>query len=291
MLSLPRTLAVLAVITVSARRAGAQAGGDGYDMTIRQTMQSTGRIGVVTGEPRTVDTRVRILDGRLRIDARSDAIPSLRPGSFVLMDAAAGRMQMVDTAAREVMVVDGAAMRTLFGATSMTVRDTSSSREDLGPGETILGYPTRKYRVTIRYAVESNGSADVYVTYLTTGTLQMSEQVAALDAGFGSFGRRLLDGNGVPIADASSATLAALAKAMPAGFALQGDMETRLSIRSHEESTRSEWRVLSLARGGVHAADVTAPVGYTIVDMNAMLQQSLDEMKAGLQPSAPVRKP
>ncbi len=205
----------------------------------------------------------------------------MRKGMYMLLDASTMGMQVVDTVARQITSMNS--METLAavqGMPAMTMSDTSSQLEDLGPGQTVLGIPTHKYRVSIRYAMGMGlGEAVVSAKVATVATVQVSEAITALDPAFDAFRTKFMTDAGMPLAGTATAQLAALTRVQPRGFALISEQVMQMSMNGNETVVKSSFRVTEFARGGVSAADVTVPSGFIVTDVTAMMKRMVEDMR------------
>ena len=256
----------------------------GYRLTISSTRSTTGTVsGALPSQQQTIS--LRILDGILRMDISADVNTSVRQGMYTLQDSRTGAMNFVDTTARQVMSMNAMAIPIeAQGGPEFVITDTASQVEDLGPGETVFGFATRKYRVSLRYEERYLGSSATIRTS-SVATIHLSQEVAALDSAFGMFPDDMMPIFGRNTAGNPEAQLPALMKSIPKGFAMISDWEQRVNVSENEIISRQIRRVTDFARGGVLAADMRVPARYTTVDMNAMLQQSLNAAERNPPPS------
>jgi hypothetical protein len=125
--------------------------------------------------------------------------------------------------------------------------------DDLGPGETILGHATRRYRLTHRLTMggqQEGGTAEVW----------MASDLAEAEAGFRkfgeAFGKSLLGGSSVDVENAIFAK-------MPTGFAL------RIVATSGTETIKME--VTKAQKTSMDASEFEVPSGIQLMDIGAML--------------------
>lgn len=259
----------------------------GFRFTVRQRTAAPRSLrGPV--ETRDSETTVRVRDGRVRVDYLADENPGLRKGTWVLLEARTGQQQVVDSGARTVMLFGSdaasAGLRSLLMPRITT--DTSSTRDDLGPGDTIAGVPTRRLRITTRYTSRKADMPGSEMTYAAIATLDVSDALAALDPGFDAYLNRLLGQTNLPAPAAGDSTVP---RVRIGGFVLQADIEDRTSFSTVTSITTHHWRVTEFTRGGVAAADLVAPTGYATIDVAAQMRRELEALKEGPPPGAPRR--
>ena len=261
--------------------------GKGFRFTMTGTTETPGVAGAAKSPQATITT-VRVLDGKARIDFAQGAAPGLQNGGWMLVESDGARIAIVDPSAKQVTVMDSlttlGGMAGLGGMVQMAVRDTSSRIEDLGAGETILGFSTHKYRMTIGYTMEMSmmGRAVPMRTEQVT-VAHMSDDVGLLDTGFELFEKSFRSSMGGLTGSEAASTITALNASRPKGFPLLQEMTSRIIRGGDTTSTRSSFTVTELTRGGVDAADFTVPAGYARNDVGASARGALDEASAAMK--------
>jgi len=259
--------------------------GAGYRLTFAGTTTTTGMVsGSVPSQQQTY--KLRMLDGIVRTDPMADVNPMFRKGMYLLHDARTGATTVVDTAARSTWIMNAMeSLAAMPGGGEITIADTSSQLEDLGPGETVLGFATRKYRFTMRYEMRmAMMGTSMSIRMASIATLQMNQEVGANDPAFDALRDRMMQSSAPAAGSRAAAQLTALAKSMPNGFAMIADQEMRMDMSGSENVIRQTLRVTEFARGGVKASDMQVPAGYTTVDMNAMMKRALEAVEAEVPP-------
>jgi hypothetical protein len=283
-----------AAAPAAATRADIPGSGDGFHFTYSGTMSSASP-SAKAPEARNVSTTVRVRGGKARVDFPGDMAPGVAAGTYALMDAGSATMTLVMPAKKEAMTMSPGAMagsmQGMAGMMKMTVTDTSSKMEDLGDGERVLGFATRKFRVTTGYTMNvSMMGTTTSMRTENTSVVQVSEAVGALDAGFTTFGASFARNFGAEAAMAGTGfeQLKALSSLQPKGFPLVMEQETRMIRAGDTTQTRTSWRMTELARGGVEPADLTLPEGYKVTDLAAMMKTGMEgarrAMPAGVRP-------
>ncbi|MCC7054149.1 MAG: hypothetical protein IT355_12865 [Gemmatimonadaceae bacterium] len=264
--------------------------GDGFQVTMTGTVERPAAGPQAAGTDTTITT-VRVLDGKARIDFSRGAANGLSTGGWMLVESDGARMSMVDPVAKKVMTMDGLlgkeGMGGMGGMMQMTVKDTSSQVEDLGAGETVLGFATRKYRVTTRYTIEMSmmGRALPMRTEQSS-VVHLSNDVALLDAGFSAFDKAFTSSmNGITGNQAAEAIMA-LNASRPKGFPLIQEQESRVIRDGDTTTTRSAYRVTGFSRSAVGPADFTIPADYSRNDVGASLRDAKAKANEAMQQAA-----
>ncbi len=255
--------------------------GKGFRFTMTGTSETPGLPGQANG-PQPTTTTVRVLEGKARIDFAQGAAPGLKNGGWMLVESGASRMSIVDPAAKTVTVIDSlgslGGMAGMQGMMQVTVKDTSSTVEDLGAGETFLGFGTHKYRITIGYTMDMSimGRTMPMRTEQVT-VAQMSDDVGLLEAGFDLFEKSFRSSMGGLTGSEAASTIKALNDTRPKGFPLMQEMTSHVIRGGDTTTTRSSFRVTELTRGGVSDADFTVPADYARTDVGAAVRGVRDK--------------
>ena len=155
------------------------------------------------------------------------------------------------------MIMDAEMIKGQLGQAADSVvkasNDVTVTIDDLGPGETILGRATRRYKLTHRVTVngqQESGTAEVW----------MASDLAEAEAGFRkfgeSFGKSLLGGSSADVENAIFAK-------MPPGFAL------RMVATAGTETVKME--VTKAQKLSIEEKEFEVPSGIQIMDLAAML--------------------
>lgn len=281
-----------AAAPAAATRADIPGSGDGFHFTYSGTMSTTLPSAKAPEAPRNVSTTVRVRDGKARVEFSAAMAPGMTAGTYALMDAGSATMTLVMPAKKEAMTMSpggmASSMQGMAGMMKMTVTDTSSKMEDLGDGERVLGFATRKFRVTTGYTMNvSMMGTTTSMRTENTSVVQVSEAVGALDAGFTTFGASFARNFGAEAAMAGTGfeQLKALSSLQPKGFPLVMEQETRMIRAGDTTQTKTSWRMTELARGGVQPSDLTLPEGYTVTDLAAMMKTGMEGARRAMPPT------
>ena len=239
-------------------------GGAGYRLQVsvdtRTTVSSSGQARSSSTTDRHV---VRIRNGVARVDLGGGTAGG---GSYMLLEANTGMMRFVDPSLREVSeIADVESVAENMNASDVRVTDTASSVLDLGPGERIRGYPTRRVRFRHRYTVRTQvAGTSMSLAVVSESDLHVSDSVAGLDPAFGAFESRFLRSAVDDTRGAfASATLRALLQGRPRGVALRSVEVQRIAVSGGDSTvTRITRRVTALERTGVSPAAMVVPDGY-----------------------------
>lgn len=226
----------------------------------RTTVSSSGQVRSSSTTDRHV---VRIRNGVARVDLGGGTAGG---GSYMLLEAKTGMMRFVDPSLREVSEIpDVESAAENMNASDVRVTDTASSVRDLGPGERIRGYPTRRVRFRHRYTVRTQvAGTSMSLAVVSESDLHVSDSVAGLDPAFGAFESRFLRSAVDDTRGAfASATLRALLQGRPRGVALRSVEVHRIAVSGGDSTvTRITRRVTALERTGVSPAAMVVPDGY-----------------------------
>ena len=131
-------------------------------------------------EMKNMFSTVRMQDGNVRMDYVEGTNPMGQKNGYMIVQGDAGKFVLVDPKEKKAMIMPADAMGSGFGAMlnnpmiKLTVSNTSFRFKDMGAGETILGYRTRKVRTWYSSTVEmkmmmmnqktvSNDSSDQWI--------------------------------------------------------------------------------------------------------------------------------
>lgn len=238
---------------------------DGYHLTM------TGSADAGTGVPQwaasmmRASTTVQVLRGRARVDNGPVAQPGIPNGAYWLLDADSGTATLVSTDNRSAIVQRAASPAQSASGPPLEAADTTWHMEDLGAGDTILGIPTRKYRVHFAYRLQSPGAVNppMWRTEVQL-VLHVSGQVAALDPVLARLPELMSGGITAGVGATSLPAVDTLVRRRPPGFALRQEREAMSIVGRDTTRSRTNWQVTGLRRGGVRAEDLQVPAGYTV---------------------------
>ena len=148
---------VLALLVTAAATLAAAPVAHAQDLTFTYRAQSTAaraaqRDRNAAPSPNMLAT-VRMSGANARVDVREGTIPMARNGAYVLLRGADQQMVVVNPRDRQAIVLSADALGAGLGSLTnnalvkVTVREPRFAFEELGPGERILGQPTRRVRI------------------------------------------------------------------------------------------------------------------------------------------------
>jgi hypothetical protein len=273
----------------SAKRASTAGGGasraEGFRFRYSMTTSAPDRAGAQSSAG-TMDVSVQVLGGDVRMDFLGDANPIMKKGWYMLMTSASPKLTIVNPVAKTATVMDPAGTESAMAGMKMDVTNATSKVEELGPGETILGFTTRKFRVTNGYTVNMTVAGQTMSSQTqSVSTMDVSEQLGATAPAFQNFGERFanafvgLGGNGMK-------QLMELNGKLPKGLALSQEQVVTATVMGRSTTTTSRMRVTSFERGGVEPAVFVLPAGLTT---RTMMQLAADPPSA--RTAVPTRAP
>lgn len=243
-------------------------------------------------EARAMFADVRMQDGNVRMDYLEGTTPTGAKSGYVLVQGNAGKFIVVDPKAKQAMVMTADGFGSGLGALmnnpmlKMTVSDVSFRFKDLGAGETILGYKTRKVRTWYTSTMElkammmpdqkivSNDSSDQWIaTGLDFGQENLETWARSFSSGVKS----------------SNPELAAELKKYTNEYGSSG-----LALKSVSYTTQTDKRgkvtadtvtmeVTDISTGPIAASVFEVPKDYEVVDVSKMMAgiaETLDSAKA-----------
>lgn len=259
---------IAAVLALALPAGPARDAVDGYVVTQRVTTNAGTPSGTV---------RIKIASGRVRLEFEGVQQQGVPEGVyFILRDD--GRTMIVVPGQKSVMLMDANALANgiqsalgNFGA--MQLSNVSATVDQLGAGERIAGYATRKYRVTQRYTATLTMMGRVQrTTYESTSELWTAGEIPALDAGFDRFTRSF----GGLVSGGAHGTAKEVTDAMrgkaPTGFPVRSVITSVVTPAGRAPvRTLTTVEVSEITRGSIPATDFEVPTGYQITDMTQLM--------------------
>ena len=280
-LALTGSLAVFAVTAFSPSRSVLHrtpraTSADGVTFTYRlQSTAAARSAGQGHGTPsQNMVATVRMNANNARIDFREGGMPMTQNGGYMVVRGVEQQLVFVNTKDRQAMIIAADGLGSGFGAMTnnamikMTMRDPKFAFEELGPGERILGYSTRRVRL------HSGSTMEVRVLGRTSRTSDssVSEQwIAARPAGIDAGAMMAWSksfGMGLQRTNPEMAQLMAdYQRKYGDGFALR--TITYATNKDDKGTVRTDtvrMDVVDIARGPVDPAIFEIPAGYQTVD-------------------------
>lgn len=287
--------ATAAIVLLAAARpvtpsAAATARARGVSFKYRITSSSSDKR---TREAKTMYADVRMADGNVRMDYLEGVTPTGQKDGYVIIQGETGRFIVVSPKDKQAMVMTADGFGSGLGALmnnpmlKVTMSNTSFRFKDLGAGEPILGYKTRKVRTWYSSTMEfkammmpdqkivSNDSSDQWIaTGMDVGGQRNLEQWA----------RSMASG-----VKSTNPELAAELKKYTAEYGRSG-----MALKSVTWSTQTDKKgkvtadtimmdVTELKAGEIDAAVFEIPAGYAVTDMTQIMAsnaQTMDSLKA-----------
>ncbi|HEX9692992.1 MAG TPA: DUF4412 domain-containing protein [Gemmatimonadales bacterium] len=269
-LAVSRRAAILASAFALIAAAPAPARIDGYVVTQR----------ITSGSEPAVTLKIKVAQGKVRVEMSGGPQGGMPEGMFMLLNPD-GKVTAVMPTQGMAMMMDagqlsggmGDVMR-MMGMAEPSVSDVSVNVTDLGAGEAILGYPTRKYRVSQQYTMTTSmrGQSrtekhdDVSELWMTTSMPGFTEGLEKFAESFGNaFGGA---GQG-----ASKELAAAMAGKIPRGYPLKTIVTSNTTVGDGPaRPTTTTLEVLDVTKTSIDAAEFEVPAGIQVIDPAAMMR-------------------
>ena len=263
-----RLLLAVPLAAMAARGAGAQ--GLTYDMKMTMDKGAPG----AAGAPEIMMAgHGKFQDGNSRMDMEESIMPNgfLGKGTYMILKSGTRNEWIVDPAKQQYFEinVDSAnvsmgSMNLLGGLVKMETSDVTAEMKPMGPGETIQGYATMKYRITTNFVSKTSVLWRKSKSKNTTTTdVWVAPQLAGL--------------YNPASATAQGGGSSELGRKVAAAYATVGK-GAYLRIVSHTESTGDHasemtmtMELLNIQRARVSSSAFELPKGYAKVDGTAVL--------------------
>ena len=266
-----RSAALTTLLLAAPAVVSAQAGA-----TFSYRIQSSGATPEARGAAGAGDAlaTVRMAGANVRVDFQAGGLATARPGSYMLVRGAEQQFVLVNTRDRQAMVMSADGLGSGFGALTnnglvkMTMRDPHFAFEDLGAGERVLGYPTRRVRVhnsstmEVRVLGRTQRSIDS-----STSELWIAQRPAGLDAAALAGWARAFGGGVRRTNPELELQTADYQRRYGDGLALRTVVVSRHADdrgRVRVDTVRSE--VTELTRGRIDPAVFAVPADYQTLD-------------------------
>ena len=283
--ALAASIALLAVTAFSRSRPLALAAppataADGITFTYRvQSTASARAHGEERGAPSpNMVATVRMNATNARLDFREGGMPMTQNGGYIVIRGAEQQLVFVNTKDRQAMIIGADGLGSGFGSLTnnamlkMTVRDPKFSFEELGPGERILGYATRRVRLhtgstmEMRMLGRTTRTSDSSVSEQWIASRPAGIDPGAMAAWSKSFGMGLQRTN-----PEMAQMMTDYRRKYGDGFALRtvsyvANTDDRGRVRN--DTIRME--VVELTRGAIDPSLFDVPAGYQTVDMRQL---------------------
>lgn len=265
--------ALAAAALLSARPAAQAQSGVTFTYRVQSTAAARDARSGNAPSPNMIAT-VRMSGGNARMDFREGSMPMTRNGGYVLIRGADRQLVFVNPQDKQAMVIAadnlGAGLGSLTNnaLVKMTVRDPRFSFEELGAGEPILGYPTRRVRTRsgstteMRILGRTQRSSESSETEMWIATRPAGLDASALEAWSRSFGSGLRRTN-----PGLAAQMADYQRKYGDGLALRAVTVTQMTDEQGKATTdTTRMEVTELSRANVPASLFEVPSDYQVVD-------------------------
>lgn len=268
----PRAVAAT-VVGASMALAGAVAPADsaieGYVLTQRITSAN---------EP-TMTLKVKVAQGRVRVEMQGGPQGAMPEGVFMLLRDD-GKVSVVMPSEGMALQMDAQqlsggmqSMMSMMGMSAPTYSDVSIDVQELGAGETMLGYATRKYRVRQRYTVSGGMRGSQPVQHDDVTEMWMTTSIPGMDDGLQRFADVFGSAFGGGGSGGSTELAAAMKGKIPPGYPLKTvvtSTETRNGSAGQPQTTTLE--VLDVTRTNIEASEFELPAGIQLLDPAMMMR-------------------
>jgi hypothetical protein len=254
------------------------AGGLTFMYKVTSTSTEKGR-----REATNVNARVRMQGGNARMDYVEGKGPMGQKGAYILLTSSPAQFSLVNDKEKQVMVMDPTLLGSGFGALmdnplmKLTIKNSKFSYRDMGAGETVMGYKTR------RVMVYNSAETEMKIIGMTrrSSSSDSSEQLIAVGMN----------------ADVDEASLAAWGKSFTSGLKATNpelaaefakyDKEygrTGMVLKSTTWSTMTDnkgkvttdmttMEVTELTKGAIEPSVFAIPANYSVLNLNDLKGQ------------------
>ncbi|MBL0938308.1 MAG: DUF4412 domain-containing protein [Gemmatimonadaceae bacterium] len=273
---------------------GARATGVTFNYRVTSTAEDKRR-----REAASMFTTVRMQDGNIRMDYVEGVSPLGNKGGYVIIQGNTQKFIVVDPKEKKAMMMTADGFGSGVGALmnnpmlKMTISNTSFRFKDMGAGETILGYKTRKVRTWYTSTMELKAMMMPDQKVVTNDS--SDQWIATIDFGQGSFEQWAKSfGAGVK---STNPELAAQLQEYNTTYGKSG-----LALKSVTWSSQTDKKgkvtndqltmeVTDLKSGSIDASMFEVPKGYEVVDMTQLMADAKASMDSAKAESGKGEKP
>ena len=216
----------------------------------------------------TTDTAylpVQMVGGRFRVGTQGvSADPTgMMKGSYMIFDSDSGTMTFVIPAQKMAMQVDLSSFAALSGMIKREITAASSLRQDLGPGDQILGHPTRHVRTVRAYTLHVASPFDSSTTTNESESDEWRATDLALGDPFALIESRFSTGAVSPLGGGASGGFLESRDTIPKGFTLRETLKSRTTASNGIVTTTvTSMEVHDLQRANIVDDSLAVPPGY-----------------------------
>ena len=277
--------ASVAVVALTAARPIARATGVTFAYRI-----SSSSMDKKQKDAKSLFATVRMQDGSIRMDYVEGSNPLGQRNGYTIVQGDAGRFVMVDPKEKKALVMTADAMGSGMGAmlnnplVKLTVSNTSFRFKDMGAGETILGYKTRKVRTWYSSTIEMKM---MMMNQKTVSNDSSDQWIANVD-----FDPRTMESWAKSFASGVKSTNPELARDLASYTREYG--RTGMALKTVTWSTQTDKKgkvtadtlvmeITDLKSGALDKSLFEIPTGYEVTDMTKMMAEvgaAMDSAKA-----------
>ncbi len=235
---------------------------DGYMVTQRIT--SEGDLVM------SMTMRIKVAQGRIRLELDSPDMPQQTGGMYMLMRDD-GRITAVVASQGMAVTMDPSMITGQMMGTFAppTISDVSVSVDDLGAGEPILTYATRKYRVHMTYKMKSATGQSSMDSMME---MSVSSDIPGLADGLQKFTESFGNAFGGLAGGSTRELSAALMSKMPKGYTLKAVIKSVETPASGPvRNSTSTIDVTGIAKASMEASEFEVPAGIQVMDLAQMM--------------------
>lgn len=237
-------------------------------------------------EASEIRAKVRMQDGSVRMDYTGGAGPMGQKGAWLLITSAPSQIAVVNDKDKRVMVMDAAMFGSGMGALmnnpmmKMTMSNAKFSFKDLGAGEDILGYSTKRVRVYSGMDIEMK----VMGMTQRSSSSDSSDQWIAQDIGvdedaLAAWGRSFTSGMKASNPEAAAEFARFEKDYGRKGMALRSiTWSNRTDNKGKVTSDTMRMEVTDLVKGAIDAAVFKMPAGYQVTNLSDVMKSAQASM-------------
>lgn len=255
---------------------------DGWRFRWKVTVQSEQK-----GAPVAPSMTVSLTAGKARMDYDAEARqPGMGKGGYMILDADKGLVTMVNPEEKKAVVMDPSALGNVVGALGssgmikMEVSDARVDVESLGAGESILGYATRRYRISRSHTMNvsvmgrrnSSKESSVSEVWIADKFIE--------DKAFEAWARNFARSMGSMAGDAMKTLMELEEAKTPKGIALKSiTTSTSTDPKGKAVTSTMTMEMQELKKTSLDASLFEVPSGYEVVDMKAQMAEASAAME------------
>jgi hypothetical protein len=228
------------------------------------------------GPTTSITVAIEVAGDKMRMEISSAMFPAAA-GIYMLIDGAAGTITNVMPTQQMAMTMD---VEGVTGIVRFSIKgEPTVDVEDLGPGENILGLPTRRYHHrTVYTLVTTLGDKSCEKTVVTDGDQWMTPSTKLSESAM----KTLLDVNGGQMTPPAMRVLAEKARVKMPGVLLRAILTSTTTTPAGEASSvKVQSDVTSFGSMEIDPARLAPPAGFNMMDTREMVKEMDPSMIAG----------